>query len=312
VDVGSIAWPGATPSPTPMTAVVQCPETRLWLLPEGSGEFSRWLPSWHDLVPAARDVVLPLVRAVIEEDRRTGGPRPETRVLSQTFGLLPCPDNDWNSQAVAVVVPEPGMSLLTVERQIAWVKNDHLRSLQPSILALMDAADGPVGCRGLIELQRYVADEDYDGDEPPVADDPDEPSVLTEAESRQYQYTFGGFRANIDSWEPVRDAVLAFAADRVRDRILPLIGHRSPWSPEAKPVRDEMRAAGRTTVDLRAGHDVLDAYWGQVLVSRLHPDPREFFARTHQRVVALGGAVTAEAEAHAGSLEVFVQDSRQG
>lgn len=293
-----------------MTAVARCPETGLWLLPEGSGEFSRWLPSWHDLVPAARDVVLPLVREAVEEDRRTGR-RPETRFLSRTFGLLPCPDNDRNTQAVAVVVPEPGTARLDVARQIAWVNNDHLRSLQPSILALMDAAGEPVGCRGLIELKRYVANEDYDGNEPAVTDDPNEPAVLTEVECRQYEYLFGGFRANIDSWEPVRDAVLAFAADRVRDRILPLIGHRSPWSPQAKPVRDQMRAAGRISIDLRSGSDFLDAYWGQVLVSRLHPDPREFFARTHQRVVAMGGAVTAEAEAHAGSLEVFVQDSRQ-
>ncbi len=283
----------------------------MWLLPTGSGEFTRWLPSWHDLVPAARSLVLPLVERYAEQDRRSGGPVPEVRLVRRTFGLLPCPDNDYDPQAVAVVLPKGGG--LDLSRQIAWVKNDHVRSLQPSVVALADAAGGPVGCVGVIELQRYVADLDYDADDAPAErDDPDDDPVLTEEESRRYQYLFAGFRADIDSWEPVRDAVLAFASDRVRDRILPLVGHRSPWSADGKTVREDLRAlGGRARISLVAEAGDLNAYWRGVHVSRLHPDPRQFFARTHARVLALGGRADADAVGHAGSVEVFVEDDRR-
>lgn len=295
--------------PVPASTVGRCPETDLWLLPTGSGEFTRWLPSWGNLVLSARELVLPLVTASAEQDRRMGGPLPDVRLVRQTFGLLPCPDNDYNPQAIAVVLPNAGE--LDMSRQIAWVKNDHVRSLQPSVVALADAAGGPVGCVGIVELQRYVADVDYDASADPWDADPDDAPVLTEAESREYQYLLSGFRADIDSWGPVREAVLAFASSRVRGRILPLIGHRSPWSQDGKAVQKAMRAVdGRTRISLIADAESLDAYWQGVHVTRLHPEPRQFFTRTHARVLTLGGRADAEAVGHAGGVEVFVEDDR--
>lgn len=261
-------------------------------------------------MPAARDVVLPLVRELHEVDQLSGEPRPKVILVERTFGLLPDPDNDYNPLAVAVVPPGPGTGDLDLLRQVAWVKDEHLRSLRPSIVGLMEATDEPVGCRVVMEVHRYVADVDYDRDEPIDSGFEDDRRVLTEAESRMYEYTFGGFRAKIDSWDVVTDAVLRFAHDRVSDRLLPLIGRRSPWSQDSKPLRHQMRAAGRTPVVLRADGGVLNALWGGSCVSRLHPHAGGYFSRTHQRVVELGGEAAAQAVAHAGSVEVFIEDSR--
>ena len=289
----------------------------LWLLPGSSLGITRYLPTWFTLAKAARDIVLAAVQAEYAEDIRTGRHRPKERLIPRTFGLLPCPDNEYDHRAIAVIVPEPGTGWLDMSHQVAWIKNDHLGSLRPSIIGLMEATGEPVGCRGFIRLGRYIADQDYyvydddSGDDDLAAGGPsDSGKVLTLAECRNYTYSFDGFRADIGSWEPVRDAVLAFAHERVRDRILPLISHRSGLTEESKPLRDDMRAVEYTKVLLRADNDTLDAYWHGTRIASLHPDPREFFARTHRRVLALGGEAHAQAVVHARTIEVFVEDSR--
>jgi hypothetical protein len=302
--------------------IERCPTYGLWLLPAGgAGEPAdrptRWLPGWHDLAPMARQIVLPAVVALHEQDRRAGRPAPEVRLLPCTFGLLPLPDHPYSSLAVAVIAPEPGSSRLDPARQIAWVKQDHLASLQPSVVALAEASGEAVGCRGLIEVHRHAPGLDYDPDGPDDPDDPDDvndgedgPSVLSAAETRCYGYEFAGFRADIDSWQPVREAVLAWAAPRIHDRILPLVARSSRWSPQSRPVREQIQAASPVEVELRADAEHLDAYWNGLLISRLHPDARAFFARTHQRVRVLGGQVSARAIGHHGSVEMLVEDDR--
>lgn len=288
-----------------MNDVQHCPETGLYLLPRGSEEWTRWLPSWDDLRPVAREVVL----AAIATTR--GGPG-ESWQVPVTLGLLPDLDNDYNDRAVAVILPDPLDGRLEMSRQIAWVKNDHVRSLQPSVTALMDATGGFVGCHGLVELSRYVAGENYDEDEDEDEDkdEDDDWGALTESECRRLERTFSGFRASIHSWDVVRAAVLDVITERVTDHIVPMIGHRSPLTPDARAVRDDLRDRGRMQVILRAQNGYLDAYIDDLHLSRLHPAPRKFFAITHARVEALGGTATAQAQAHEGSLEVWVEDSR--
>lgn len=282
--------------------IEQCPETGLWLLPRGSEEWTRWLPSWDDLRPVAREVVLAAIAT-------TRGTNEASWQVPVTLGLLPDPENTYNDHAVAVVVPDTDGDLRR-SRQIAWVKNDHVRSLQPSVVALMDATGGFVGCHGIVEVSRYTAGKDYYLDEDDTVEDDDDWGVLTGSECRQSERFFDGFRASIHSWDVVRDAVLEVIAEQVSDRIVPRIGHRSPLTPDAKAVRDDLRAHGRMQVLLRAKDGCLDAYLNDLHLSRLHPEPRAFFAATHARILALGGTATAQAEAHAGSLEVWVEDSR--
>lgn len=292
-----------------MTAPIErCPETGLWLLPRGDARWTRYLPSWDDLTPALRGLVLPLVEAQAAEDRRSGLPVPERRLLPVTLGLLPQPDNQYDWQAVAVVAPTPGSGVLDPARQVAWIKHDHVRSLQPSIVGLGDATGEPVGFRALCEVNRHQPGIDYDADDD-EGDDLDG-EVLTAEEAERHGYWYSGLRANIDSWEPVRDAVLAVIVKQVTDRIIPIIDRSAPWLPGTQDIRDRHRQAGRFTIHLLATADALTATVDGTPVAALHPDPRGFFARTHSRVLALGGSATAQAGAHGGSVEIWIEDDR--
>ena len=319
--------PKTSRSPGQPPRVTQCPESGLWLLPRSPEGITRYLPGWRDLVSAAREFVLPIVQAQHVEDLRTRREVPETVVVRAVFGLMPRPDNDWNRDAVAVIAPVGKAGALDPTRQIAWVKDTHLHSLRPSIIALAHASGKPAACNGTIELSRMQPDIDFDAQEDEYWTDAlsgggherGTDDILSRAEVLAYGYEVSGFRADIASWEPTRDAVLKFIRGHITDRIVPVHSRYSPYVAEFRSHRGRIRDAadaqfvgdhGSVTVLLRADAGLLDAWWDGLLVSRLHPDPREFFARTHQRVLELGGEVLCQAWPASGGLEVLIEDSR--
>lgn len=305
--------------------VGRCPHTGLWLVPgSGTGPL-RYLPGWQSLSSAAR----PLVRRALacadrlQPDPRTAsyelgepGGGPDAEVLwPVTLGLLPLPDNHYNGQALAVVDPDPD-GALRVERQVAWVRDSHVRSLQPSVVALAEATGGRAACEAFVRLAPYRPDEHYDASEPAdahlseQAESPEQ--LLSEVEWRRSRWIFTGFCADIDTWEPVRDAVLGYVHDNVSDRILPCQGSRAPYADGgAKDHALARLSTDRFAVQLRAAEGQLACWSDGVLLAVLDgPQTRDFFARTHTRVLELGGTAQAQAVAHAGSLEVLVEDTR--
>lgn len=288
----------------------RCGETGLLLLPGGSDPaITRYLASWETLEPQRFALILPLVKGQQAEDRLSRcKPR---RLIETTLGLLPLPENDYDCRATAVVVPDPGTGALDASRQVAWIKQDHLRSLHPSITGLMSGTGEPVGFRAVVEVDAYFGREEYDCDEESDGDWSDE-SVLTEREAQELRYEFGGLRARIGPWAEVRQAVLDYVRPLNAHSIVPVASHRAQLSEGAKALRDGDLHGRPIEVDLVADAGRLVAMLDGLELAQLFPASRDFFWATYQQVIGRGGSQRAQAVLHEGSLEVFVEESPRG
>lgn len=289
--------------------VTVCPTTGLHLLPGSGSPHLRWLPTWPDYHDAARELVLHAIAQVTPAT-----PRDDDGVLAVpvTLGLLPRPDNDYSSDAIAVITPSPGQTALDPDRQVAWIKQEHTRSLLPSVLGLAAISDRAAGARCTVHVEPTALGDDEDGtweagDDGELADDWSTEGVLTAGDIAATGYRFVWFRADIAPWEDTRDAVLAAVHAHLTDRIAPMQSARTPLTPHGRGL-----PRGEHTLTLHAGPGGLHASTctDPTPVAHLHPAGRDFFARTHTRVTALGGTALARAVVHRGSLEVFCEDTR--
>jgi hypothetical protein len=285
-----------------------CTETGLWLLPRSGEGLTRYFPSWDHFTPALRAVQLEVLAAARAEDRRSGS-KPREQRYRVKLGLLPMPDIDYSDRAVAVVRPNGPAEPLMAADQVAWVKHDHTQSLQPSIVGLAALTGAAVGCHAVFDLDPYDHEEDRYGDFDD-AEASEDPSLFPRDLAREYGYWIDKPRGDIATWSVVREQLLLLLSEREPDRIIPIVSHRSAWAIAASdPLRERLRQIGRFDVTLMANDDELAAYYGDVRIATPSND-RDFFYRTWDRVLDLGGATTARAHAHEGSLTIYVEDSR--
>ncbi|MFD5257269.1 hypothetical protein ACFWM5_31150 [Streptomyces bobili] len=169
-----------------------------------------------DSVPALRAFILDRLR---KENIRPAAPKAKGgAVIPVRVGLVPRPDNDYDTRAVSVTAP-PCDGLSVLDRHMGYLYSSALHVTGQSIRDLTEETGMPVGCHGWIELYdleddgRFYNDED-DEDE----DDPDwEPSsheLVSWAEQKVFGYAVGSVRVVLPERQTVRALVDAYLAAR--------------------------------------------------------------------------------------------------
>lgn len=224
-------------------------------------------------------------------------PEEPVEVLPVLVSLTPRPDNTYNPRAISVTAPaDYGGSIF--DRHLGYMYDRNLTSLGEALHALAETAGMPIGCHAYFEL--------FDE----CCLNPDE--GLPPFEHRGRRYDTGSLRLCLPWWEDLQALAVAYSRSKDPFRILPFIGRYASWLPGARDqlvaqVGEETR---RIDVELRIVQNQLYAAFGELLLAQLTPHHRDYFERTRQRVVELGGTAVGKGERRSGSLTVFVEDVR--
>ncbi|MFB9734159.1 hypothetical protein ACFQE4_02110 [Streptomyces thermocoprophilus] len=206
----------------PSRATIQyAPDEGLLMIPgDPRKDRSTGFAVFDDCVPALRAFVLARLRK--EDIRRHPGDR-DGLVIPVRLGLVPRPDNDYDSRAVSVTAPPcDGGSVL--DRHLGYLHSSALYIRSDSIRALAEKTGLPVGCRGWISLYDLDHDSRWDDDEDDVEDggagedagwEPSADEPVSWAEQKAFGYGVGSLRVVLPERETLRALVDAFpAADR--------------------------------------------------------------------------------------------------
>lgn len=207
----------------------------------------------------------------------------ESRMKAE-FALVPMLENDYNGQAIAVVLLRSD-GTVAAENQVGWIPNRLCHLLQPSIRSMARAVGGHVGAKGT--LTRWT-DEDDQGD----------------------ANTGGGLLTlRIAHWMKVRDQALLLARKAEPNVEQPWLEHRAPRSKLSTRLYDQGRGRSEAdlvpvTYELRDDHLVATVH-GELLTD-LTKGGRSFFDLLRKRVER-EGPVEGWVRLHSGSVGVRIE-----
>ncbi|WP_284117698.1 hypothetical protein [Streptomyces fragilis] len=225
-------------------------------------DYSPGFAVFDDSVPALRAFILDRLR---KENIRPAAPRAKSgAVIPVRVGLIPRPDNDYDTSAVSVAAPPcDGGSIL--DRHMGYLYSSALHVTSESIRELTEETGTPVGCHGWIELydleedSRFYDDEE-DGDEASWEPSSDEP--LSWAEQQAFGYGVGSVRVLLPERQTVRALVDDYLAAHRRQA-----DPRAEREPAASGVERDLRRAlaERLAVRMRTGlsHRAAGGAWGR-------------------------------------------------
>ncbi|UOY03691.1 hypothetical protein [Blastococcus sp. PRF04-17] len=149
-------------------------EAQLTVLPPGDLQRGFGFAVWRDAAPAFRRFIL-----AHTHDLNRIIPAPEeadcAALIPALLALVPRPDNDYDSRAIAVTAP-PSHEGDVLDRHLGYLYGKWLHRMSPLIQDLTTYSPVPVGCHGYIELHEL---RDWDNaDEPwtPSTDCPPQPA----------------------------------------------------------------------------------------------------------------------------------------
>ncbi|MFF8322280.1 hypothetical protein ACF06V_34635 [Streptomyces bobili] len=236
------------------------PDVGLLMIPgDPAKDHSRGFAVFDDSVPALRAFILDRLR---KENIRPAAPKAKDgAVIPVRVGLVPRPDNDYDTRAVSVAAP-PCHGGSVLDRHMGYLYSSALHVMSESIRELTEETGMPVGCHGWIELydlendSRFYDDED-DADWEPSRDEP-----VSWAEQKAFGYAVGSVRVLLPERQTVRALVDAYLAARRQEA-----GRCTEKGPAPAGVEQGLRRAlaERLAVRLRTGlsHRAAGGAWGR-------------------------------------------------
>ncbi len=196
------------------------PDVGLLMIPgDPTKDFSPGFAVFDDSVPALRAFVLDRLR---KENIRPAAPKAKDgAVIPVRVGLVPRPDNDYDTRAVSVTAP-PCHGGSVLDRHMGYLYSSALHVTSQSIRDLTEETGMPVGCHGWIELYdleddgRFYDDEDGEGgeDEDDADWEPSRHEPVSWAEQKAFGYAVGSVRVLLPERQTVRALVDAYLATR--------------------------------------------------------------------------------------------------
>ncbi|MDF6046442.1 hypothetical protein LRD69_30845 [Streptomyces sp. JH14] len=195
--------------------IQHAPDEGMLMIPgDPTQDFAPAFAVFDDSVPALRAFVLSQLR----RDRVVPAP-PRAKcdiVIPIRVGLVPRPDNDYDSRAVSVAAP-PHHGGSVLDRHMGYLYSSALRVTSESIRRLTDETGTPVGCHGWIELYALEDDgyfyEEEDGQDVDEGWEPDHDRPFSWAEQKAFGYGIGTLRIVL----PARDTVRALVDDYLEE-----------------------------------------------------------------------------------------------
>ncbi|MFF8196176.1 hypothetical protein ACF05L_36115 [Streptomyces bobili] len=244
------------------------PDVGLLMIPgDPAKDFSPGFAVFDDSVPALRAFILDRLR---KENIRPAAPKAKDgAVIPVRVGLVPRPDNDYDTRAVSVTVP-PCHGGSVLDRHMGYLYSSALHVMSQSIRDLTEETGMPVGCHGWIELydleddSRFYDDEDGEGgeDEDDADWEPSRHELVSWAEQKAFGYAVGSVRVVLPERQTVRALVDAYLAARRQE------AHRcTEKEPAPVGVEQGLRRAlaERLAIRLRTGlsHRAAGGAWGR-------------------------------------------------
>lgn len=245
------------------------------VLPPGELERGFGVAGWHDTVAAFRRFILFHTR-----DRSRIVTAPEetdcAAIIPVLLALVPRPDNDYDSRAIAVTAP-PSHGGSVLDRHLGYLYEKWLYRMSPLIQELTAHSPVPVACQGYIELYSLSSvgrDEDWDEDE----DEPWTPSnsaPLSPAEEKKLGYAIGQVRLRW-AWSDVLKPLVARYVEELGESTADV---GTPVKAEDRRLANELRCAHLTRLsDLLRGAQAARAAtgaWGQETARSRAQDARD-------------------------------------
>ncbi|MBL1104539.1 hypothetical protein JK361_08005 [Streptomyces sp. 5-8] len=250
----------------------------LLMLPgDPAKDFASSFAVFDDSVPALRSYLLSRLRK--EAVRPAPSKAQCDAVIPVRVGLVPRPDNDYDTRAVSVAaLPGHGGSVL--DRHMGYLYSSALHVTSESIRRLTEETGTPVGCHGWIELYDLESDsrfhdeydeyEEYGDDEADEYDaaeagadwEPSRDELVSWAKQKAFGYAIGSVRVLLPERQTVRALVDAYLAEHQRE---------AQRNPEPEPAPDGVERglrralAERFAVRLRTGlsHRAAGGGWGR-------------------------------------------------
>jgi len=204
------------------------------------------------------------------------------RTAEVVLAVVPVLDNDYNEQALAVVVPDAD-GVVRLENQVGWIPNGRCSTLQPRVVSLMRATNGYVGARGTASYWRG---------------------------EQGWDKSNANLRIRIAQWEGVHKAALGILRVIEPDVEQPWTGHYAPLTDLARRLYEQ--GHGRSEADLlRVRYEIRDddlvATANGEVVTNMTQGGRDFFDPLRARVEAQG-AVRGWVRLYKGAVEVRSED----
>ncbi|QEU83489.1 hypothetical protein [Streptomyces viridosporus] len=245
--------------------IQHAPDVGLLMIPgDPAKDFSPGFAVFDDSVPALRAFILDQLR---KENIKPAAPRAKGgAVIPVRVGLVPRPDNDYDTRAVSVTAP-PGHGGSVLDRHMGYLYNSALHVTSQSIRDLTEETGMPVGCHGWIELYDLEDDgrfyDDEDGEDEDDADwEPSRHEPVSWAEQKAFGYAVGSVRVLLPERQTMRALVDAYLAARRQKT-----NRYTEKGPAPAGVEQGLRRAlaERLAVRLRAGlsHRAAGGAWGR-------------------------------------------------
>ncbi|MEU1969380.1 hypothetical protein ABZ541_28980 [Micromonospora sediminicola] len=251
----------------------------LTLLPGCRPEYASGVVGRDYFRSANRTASLRLFEASVEQRSEEGD---RVRLAEVALAIVPVLDNDYNEQALAVVLPEEDGSV-RLEHQIGWLPDRRCGSLQPRVASLMRATNAYVGAVGTVSYW-------WSG--------------------RRWDKSNAGLRLRIAQWEDVHRAAIKIVRRAEPDVEQPWVGHYAPLTDLARMLYSEGR--GRSERDLlHVRYEIIDgalvATVNDEIVTDMTRSGRDFFELLRARVEEQG-PVWGWVRLHQGAVEVRTED----
>ncbi|WP_137991425.1 hypothetical protein [Streptomyces vilmorinianum] len=232
------------------------PDQDMVLIPPGDPKVTTAFAVFDDSFPALRTFVLGHLKrraAIVTPPRGVRG----DALIPVVIGLVPRPDNTYNSQAISVTAPPHQGGGSVLDRHMGYVYDSLLHFQGESLHRLAEASPAPVGCHGWIALDPI--DEDHPDLDPQTQDwTPDRHRPFTRAEQIGVGHWIGDIRLNLPDKDELRALVAAFDPSAVpspagtRERVEPIT---APAPPPPTAKADEEAAARLRTWQRWRRHD---------------------------------------------------------
>ncbi|WP_189711935.1 hypothetical protein [Streptomyces phaeofaciens] len=250
--------------------IQHAPDEGMLMIPgDPTQDFTPAFAVFDDSVPALRAFVL---RHLRKDSVVPAPPRAKCDiVIPIRVGLVPRPDNDYDSRAVSVAAP-PHHGGSVLDRHMGYLYGSSLHIMSESIHRLTEQTGTPVGCHGWIELHELEDDgyfyEEEDGQDVDEGWEPDRDRPFSWAEQKEFGYGIGSVRVLLPARERVRTLVDDYLEDRRRTKAAGATEQPSGTASTPPSVVEQgLRRAlsERLVILMRTGlhHRATDGTWGR-------------------------------------------------
>ncbi|MEW2146869.1 hypothetical protein AB0869_29075 [Micromonospora vinacea] len=251
----------------------------LTLLPTCEPEYASGVVGRDYFRSAYRTASQRLFEASVEQRSDEGD---QVRVAEFAPAIVPVLDNDYNEQALAVVLPDEDGSV-RLKNQVGWLPDRRCATLQPRVVSLMRATNAYVGAAGTASYRRS---------------------------DRRWDKSDAALRLRIAQWEDVHTAAIEIVRRAEPDVEQPWVGHYASLTDLARRLYSQGR--GRSEADLlhvryEIRDDALVATVNDEIVTDMTRNGRDFFDPLRARVEEQG-AVWGWVRLHQGAVEVRTED----